>query len=134
MPISRSLSSRIESGARAPDFWYVPKGSTVNIGNWDLISARLQVLQGFQSVPWNEAQPLFRKELLKRKLIKPYKEEERESSAVARMQLPVWRRHGRDGHVGTPRTQRPAAEAPGGAPRCFCRVTRSVQLAFFPDD
>jgi hypothetical protein len=91
MGISRLLRKRIESDAKAADYWYVPKGQTVSADNWDRIAEHLRILAKFQTVPWQEAQPRYAKELLKRKLIEPYKHHGEGFSAVARMQLPVWR-------------------------------------------
>jgi hypothetical protein len=91
MAISRALRKRIESDAKASDYWYVPKGQTVSADNWERIAEHLRVLAEFQSVPWEEAQPLYAKDLVERQLIEPYKNHEEGFSAVARMQLPVWR-------------------------------------------
>lgn len=91
MGASRTLVNRIKSDAEAPDFWYVPKGKSVDAENWKLIAEQLAVLNKFKTVDWSDAQPLYVKELLKKKLIDPYKDHENDFSAVARMQLPVWR-------------------------------------------
>jgi hypothetical protein len=91
MGISRALRSRIERDAKAPEYWYVPKGQAVNVENWDRIAEHLRVLSEFHTTPWEEAQPRYAELLLKRNLIEPYKNQEQSFSAVARMQFPVWR-------------------------------------------
>ncbi len=91
MAISRRLAHRVEIDAKAPDFWYVPKGQAVNCANWSRIADHLRVLSKFQSVPWHAAQPRFARELFRRRLIKPYKGHRKGFSPVARMQFPVWR-------------------------------------------
>jgi hypothetical protein len=91
MGISRSLRKRIETDAKASDYWYVPKGQTVSADNWDRIAEHLRVLAKFQTMPWENAQRRYARELLRRKLIEPYKVHKTGFSPVARMQLPVWR-------------------------------------------
>jgi hypothetical protein len=91
MGISRSLRKRIESDAKASDYWYVPKAQTISAENWGRIAQHLRILAQFHTVPWEEAQPRYAQELLRRKLIVPYKDHKAGFSAVARMQLPVWR-------------------------------------------
>jgi hypothetical protein len=91
MGISRSLRKRIETDAKASDYWYVPKGQTVSADNWDRIAEHLRVLAKFQTMPWEDAQRRYARELLRRKLIEPYKVHKTGFSPVARMQLPVWR-------------------------------------------
>ena len=91
MAISRILRSRIETDAKAPDYWYVPHGQSIRAENWDRIADHLKVLAEFQTVPWEEAQQFYVKRLLKQKLIEPYKNYAKGFSAVGRMQFPVWR-------------------------------------------
>ena len=91
MPISRLLRDRIEADAKAPHYWYVPKGQAVNTENWPRIADHLDALSAFQAIPWDEAQPKFAKALLRKGLIEPYKNPGQGFSAVARMQFPVWR-------------------------------------------
>lgn len=89
MAISRALRARIESDAKSADYWYVPHGQAISVENFERIAEHLRVLATFQTVPWDEAQPLYARELLKRNLIAPYKTTGK-FSAVARMQFPVW--------------------------------------------
>ncbi len=90
MAISRLIRHRVETDAKAPDYWYVPKGQAVNSENWHRIADHLQILSEFQTVPWSGAQPKFARALLNKGLIDPYKDHEESFSAVARMQFPVW--------------------------------------------
>ena len=91
MAVSRLLVARIRSDAESPDYWYVPKGKNVDSKNWQLIADQLRTLDEFRTVPWADAQALYVKTLLNRKLIEPYKDHKKGFSAIARMQLPVWR-------------------------------------------
>ena len=91
MAISRPLRHRVETDSKASDYWYVPKGQTVNSENWPRIADHLRILSGFQTVPWSDAQPNFAKALRDKGLIDPYKSHKKGFSAVPRMQFPVWR-------------------------------------------
>jgi hypothetical protein len=54
MTISLALRSRVESDAKAGDYWSVPKGQSVKTDNWSRIADYLKVLAEFQTVPWEE--------------------------------------------------------------------------------
>jgi hypothetical protein len=92
MTISKALKKRIETDAQSPAFWYVPKGKSVASDNWPLMANFLRELEKFRKKPWDEAQALFAHALQRKRFIDPYHKDSASSfSAVARMQLPVWR-------------------------------------------
>ena len=91
MAASRALIARIQSDAASPDYWYVPKGKSIDSKNWPLIADHLRILDKFRTVPWSQAQPLYVAELLKEGFVDPYKDHKEGFSGVGRMQIPVWR-------------------------------------------
>ena len=68
-----------------------PKGQSVSMQNWARIDEHLRVLAQFQTMPWEQAQSRYAKELLTRKLIDQYKTHKRGFSVTAVMQLSVRR-------------------------------------------
>jgi Endonuclease NucS len=91
MVASKALIGRVKNDAEETDFWYVPKGKSVDSKNWPLIAEQLKLLNKYRTMDWHDAQPKYVEDLLKNKLIEPYKDQKEGFSAVARMQLPVWR-------------------------------------------
>ncbi|WP_017931447.1 endonuclease NucS domain-containing protein [Robiginitomaculum antarcticum] len=87
----KHLQKRITESAKDPTFIYVPKGKTINPENFNVISQQLRILDEFWKTPWDLAQELFVDRLIEEKLIDPYKDNSESFSAVARMQIPVWK-------------------------------------------